>query len=225
MSCLAVAACGGAGDDTAGTETESEGSDDSANSRPNDDNFDSFPDDGGDGFPDDGGDDFPDDGDDRDDDDNDNNDNNDNDNDPDSESGAMTDTGTAGGTADTAADTAAETGNDSGTDTNGMDAGDCCEPHVASGCEVDDVQSCVCDEDPFCCDRSWDPICTVLVVTQSCGSCSNIGGDGDCCMAGETPGCDDNEVEACVCEMDTACCLDTWDMLCVQLVEAGCGQC
>ncbi len=49
---------------------------------------------------------------------------------------------------------------------------------------------------------------------------------GDCCTPHETPSCSNVEVAACVCELDTACCLDPWSELCVgEVASFGCGAC
>lgn len=107
------------------------------------------------------------------------------------------------------------------------DAGMCCEPQQnAPGCDDDAVTSCVCAQDPFCCDDQWDEICVVAVVIHGCGTCEGVGGDGDCCAANDTPGCDDDEIEACVCAADSQCCLEAWDDTCALGVEfEQCGTC
>lgn len=49
----------------------------------------------------------------------------------------------------------------------------------------------------------------------------------DCCEANEgVPSCVDEDVAACVCDVDPSCCESSWDELCAALVEsAGCGSC
>jgi hypothetical protein len=84
----------------------------------------------------------------------------------------------------------------------------------------------VCQTDDFCCTTVWDVVCTVQVVTLGCAECEGIGGGGDCCAPNGSPGCDDDAVEACVCESDYLCCTSDWDMLCVDAVTMdGCGGC
>jgi hypothetical protein len=136
------------------------------------------------------------------------------------------------GESDTDTDTASTTmmeGSSSGgeTDPTHGDPGDCCEAHPGEvGCENKAVEECVCDEDPQCCDLTWDDACVVGVVIYGCGQCEGIGGDGDCCEAHDNPGCDDNEIETCVCAMDIACCNAEWDQICVdQVAELRCGMC
>ncbi|MCP4246547.1 MAG: hypothetical protein GY778_05820 [bacterium] len=49
---------------------------------------------------------------------------------------------------------------------------------------------------------------------------------GDCCIVHDTPGCADEEIEACVCAFDSYCCTYQWDEYCVFLVTYfGCGEC
>lgn len=50
-------------------------------------------------------------------------------------------------------------------------------------------------------------------------------GGGDCCAAGDGPGCDDATVEACVCALDSFCCDTQWDDLCVTKATNDCGAC
>jgi hypothetical protein len=72
----------------------------------------------------------------------------------------------------------------------------------------------------------WDDVCVVNVVIYDCGPCPGVGGDGDCCSPNDTPGCDDDAVEACVCEADYTCCLAAWDQLCAdQVTSLQCGTC
>jgi hypothetical protein len=37
--------------------------------------------------------------------------------------------------------------------------GDCCIAHMGTGCEVQDIEDCVCGFDSFCCNTQWDSIC------------------------------------------------------------------
>jgi hypothetical protein len=106
------------------------------------------------------------------------------------------------------------------------DPGNCCSELAEAGCENDAVQTCVCDEDPFCCTEQWDLACAVKVVAYDCGACEGIGGEGDCCEDNGTPGCSDKTIQSCVCLEDIACCTETWDSICVTQVETlDCGDC
>lgn len=56
---------------------------------------------------------------------------------------------------------------------------------------------------------------------------SSPGMDSPCCMAQDGPGCAaDPDVEACICEVDSFCCEDSWDDLCAAMINVeGCGMC
>ena len=144
--------------------------------------------------------------------------------------GAMTDEGTA---------TGADDGSDSGGE---IDVGNCCDIHGKPGCTIPEIEECVCNADPLCCDTEggWDEVCVDVVDAEGCGMCPEepgTGGEtdgsmGDCCEPQETPGCGDAEVEACVCEMDPFCCAagdekgGVWDEVCAaEVVRFGCGTC
>ena len=66
---------------------------------------------------------------------------------------------------------------------------------------------------------SGDYTFTVAVDGSQCGG----GGTGDCCEARETPGCEDADVQTCVCGMDDFCCTNRWDNICVTMAESDCG--
>ena len=42
------------------------------------------------------------------------------------------------------------------------------------------------------------------------------GGDGNCCIANGSPGCDDPDCEAAICAADPFCCDVTWDDVCAE---------
>ena len=125
----------------------------------------------------------------------------------------------------------------------------CCVAHDSPGCADAAVQACVCAGDAWCCDTAWDSLCVQEVDEFDCGSCVECGdgecqeyagedcetcqedcgwcqGDGACCEANGTPGCEDYDIQVCVCEQDPFCCNSFWDNLCAQEVEQfDCGQC
>ncbi len=130
--------------------------------------------------------------------------------------------------------------------------GDCCSEHGTPGCDEPEVEQCVCDIEPFCCDNQWSAACTAVLEVHGCGECGAgsgepppggdeggepppggdeggappPGSDGDCCMANGSPGCDDGGVESCVCAQDSYCCNNEWDAQCAGEVESfGCGMC
>ncbi|MEK7731170.1 MAG: hypothetical protein AAB363_04865, partial [Planctomycetota bacterium] len=48
----------------------------------------------------------------------------------------------------------------------------------------------------------------------------------NCCQVGHGPGCNSPEIEACVCGLDSFCCLTDWDRTCTAKVSDGtCGTC
>jgi hypothetical protein len=49
--------------------------------------------------------------------------------------------------------------------------GPCCQENGSPGCEIAGVETCVCNEDPFCCSDDWDALCVGLIATHGCGTC------------------------------------------------------
>lgn len=110
-----------------------------------------------------------------------------------------------------------------GETTGGPDPTACCMPSDQPGC-LDDpaLETCVCGIDAFCCDTQWDDQCVQEAVRQ-CGATCGMGGDACCAPAG-TPGCpEDPAVEACVCAIDSFCCDEQWDGMCVESAQNDCG--
>jgi hypothetical protein len=50
------------------------------------------------------------------------------------------------------------------------DLGDCEQARDATGCENECVQSCVCDQDDWCCNNSWDSTCVGEVTSFGCAT-------------------------------------------------------
>jgi hypothetical protein len=119
------------------------------------------------------------------------------------------------------------TGEDSTTEDPGTDTGNnndqCCEPSMSPGCANENLEGCVCGLDPFCCEEEWDQQCINLGI-NSCGSSCMVAA-GDCCAAGNAPGCDDAECESQVCDVDAFCCSDQWDMFCSNQATGICAIC
>ncbi len=69
----------------------------------------------------------------------------------------------------------------------------CCVGHASAGCEDPDVEVCVCDEDPYCCESAWDQGCVNAVIDGGCGTCvgleraRGLGGAADPARARPTP--------------------------------------
>ena len=121
--------------------------------------------------------------------------------------------------------------------------GDCCADNGTTGCDDLTVTACVCGQDPFCCETTWDALCAQQAdedcgqycpvcgdgicdpeVGEDCSTCADDCGacEGGCCDDNQSAGCEDQGVTSCVCAIDAFCCDNTWDGLCV---EAAIGQC
>ena len=109
-----------------------------------------------------------------------------------------------------------------------------CNISETPGTKDDDIEACVCLADPHCCQTAWDSRC-VNAVDDCGGSCSQLGPDNDCCEVSNNRGCDDADVQACVCDAvggadgnpgDEECCSVGWDAQCATHVpEQECGVC
>jgi hypothetical protein len=82
------------------------------------------------------------------------------------DSGSGDTTAADSGSGDT---TAADSGSSDGT--TGAELGNCCDVDHGMGCDVAEVNDCVCDEDPACCESDWDAICVGEVNSLGCGTC------------------------------------------------------
>jgi hypothetical protein len=64
----------------------------------------------------------------------------------------------------------------------------CCASQASPGCGSAAVESCVCAEDPFCCDSQWDLYCAL--AAPACGAaCDAVCGDGACTLGETCAGC------------------------------------
>lgn len=117
-------------------------------------------------------------------------------------------------------------GSDSSAGTTGAT---CCEAMLGPGCGEPELEACVCEADPFCCEEQWDETCVDIAMFGACiGGClpPEPPAPDDCCVDNEGPGCLDAEIAACVCAQDPYCCSYTWDDVCVGYVDSfGCGTC
>ena len=102
--------------------------------------------------------------------------------------------------------------------------GDCCQPHDAPGCDDQGCAAAVCDADPFCCFGTWDQPCADLAA-ELCDACAGPPTGGDCCVAHNSPGCDDQACTAAVCEVDSFCCNASWDGICANEAADMCDVC
>ena len=96
-----------------------------------------------------------------------------------------------------------------------------CQTSPAAGCGGCSCEGCVCAQDPYCCDSSWDTTC--VNECKGCGTSCGGGGEGGC-QESDFPGCGGCACESCVCNADEYCCLFAWDNLCVGQCE-DCGSC
>ncbi len=105
-------------------------------------------------------------------------------------------------------------------------SGDCCVATGTPGCNDAACCNLVCAVDPFCCDVSWDSICAGEALTLCGDLCQTTGcpGDGDCCVADGTPGCDNAECCSIVCAVDPFCCDVSWDSICAGEALSLCGD-
>jgi hypothetical protein len=97
---------------------------------------------------------------------------------------------------------------------------DCCSESPFPGCADDAVSECVCAMYPFCCEVAFDMFCVMVAMTECGAECL---GPGSCCETTLEPGCNDPEVNACVCATDYRCCLQSYDELCITQAQAECG--
>ena len=122
--------------------------------------------------------------------------------------------------------------------------GVCCEANGTPGCEDFEITVCVCEQDSYCCESEWDNLCANEVDQLGCGLCSECGdgecaplegcldcpedcgdcADDTCCVAHEGPGCMDEAVMECVCDLDPYCCTTKWDGQCAMEAD-DCGSC
>jgi hypothetical protein len=93
-------------------------------------------------------------------------------------------------------------------------------------CE-ENVRACVCTDwqQAQCCDDGWGTFCEIT-AEQKCGATPACGGStppatptNACCQESTSPGCADDAVEQCVCDLLPDCCTAAWDTYCVQLVR------
>ena len=126
-------------------------------------------------------------------------------------------------------------------------AGDpyCCETQWDSSCAAAAVAMCtICGGTPPACgDGACNGFETCADCAEDCGACPTCGdgtcdGDetcadcaedcgacpepGDCCLPGDSPGCLDGDVAACVCAVDDYCCNVLWDAFCVATAVESC---
>lgn len=100
---------------------------------------------------------------------------------------------------------------------------DCCSTSASSGCADATVAACVCAGDPFCCSTEYDESCVTSAVSRCQLDCDDRAPTSDCCTGSDVPGCTLPEVEACICDIDPACCVLRFDQNCINLGISQCG--
>jgi hypothetical protein len=108
-------------------------------------------------------------------------------------------------------------------------SGSCCEPSVNASC--DDPLCCdmVCQLDPFCCGQQWDGQCAASAGVLCAGlcrppqTCADATPGASPCAAHDLPFADAPGCCETVCKIDSFCCLEQWDQLCVLVAQEACG--
>lgn len=104
-------------------------------------------------------------------------------------------------------------------------AGDCCVANGTPSCNDEACCEKVCRTDPFCCSFNWDSICAAMAA-DSCPACgAGCPGEGSCCTANGTPGCDNDFCCSLVCTGDEFCCTTEWDASCAAQAAGLCTAC
>lgn len=106
--------------------------------------------------------------------------------------------------------------------------GPCCEETLQGGvgCKDPRTSDCVCAIDPYCCEEEWDALCVDVAASAQCDACEFKNADPSCCFPQANATCEETEIAACVCAIDTYCCEEQWDAQCAIEVERfGCGLC
>lgn len=100
--------------------------------------------------------------------------------------------------------------------TAGKPLGPTCDPCVTK----------ICQNDKFCCENEWDPLCVAAVATECKSAACNVACAHGLCKEGEglKASCDmPSTCVATICKTDPFCCNQTWDAQCVEKVASVCG--
>ncbi|MFO0826705.1 MAG: lectin-like protein [Phycisphaerales bacterium] len=103
--------------------------------------------------------------------------------------------------------------NDLCTGCGGAGVGSCFSSHTGPYCDVEVCCTAVCAVDAFCCNSSWDSICAGEAATI-CNTCGGAGAN-SCYVSHPTPHCNDAACCDTVCAVDSYCCSNQWDSVCV----------
>ncbi|NOT01333.1 MAG: hypothetical protein HOP29_11975 [Phycisphaerales bacterium] len=103
----------------------------------------------------------------------------------------------------------------------GVDSSSCTAEHATPGCGDGDCCRAVCDFDRFCCESEWDDLCVedaVAICQGTFNACLN--NTESCTTERLTPGCSNQSCCETVCAADPFCCLERWDVMCVDAAAA-----
>ena len=103
--------------------------------------------------------------------------------------------------------------------------GDCCQSNVTPGCDNAFCCDLVCTQDAFCCEGVWTRGCADLadiLCPDLCLPTDPCPGQGDCCLANDTVGCNDQTCCETICAEDSFCCTGQWDSICATLADVLC---
>ena len=105
--------------------------------------------------------------------------------------------------------------------------GDCCTAHAGGGCEIENCCDLVCLNMPVCCESGWSAACAVR-AGQICDECDTppdyvCPQTGDCCTEHLFGGgCERAGCCEIICSVDSLCCNDVWDSICVREALENC---
>jgi hypothetical protein len=101
---------------------------------------------------------------------------------------------------------------------------DCCTTSATAGCNDATVAACVCAGDPFCCSAEYDDSCVTNAISRCALDCDDRAPTSDCCTPSDVPGCTLPDVQACICDIDPACCVLRFDQNCINIGTSQCGS-
>lgn len=100
-------------------------------------------------------------------------------------------------------------------------AGSCCESQSTQGCNESSCASCVCQDNPHCCEVSWDSSCVARAKNDCVDSCACAASSTTCCLPHALAGCESPACVSCVCESLPFCCTIAWDGQCTEEAQQG----
>lgn len=102
-------------------------------------------------------------------------------------------------------------------------SGSCYTPHANPSCDTSACCAVVCGFDPFCCTGSWDLTCAQFAGFSCQGNPGTCGVTPASCFTAHAQGaCSDAVCCSVVCQIDSTCCTQSWDAICVAIAEQTC---